>query len=345
MRKPDGTVKLCINRKKTHTDQYLQFSTHYPLHHKLGVQGRSQPHSLEWARVPVSSFFLKFWSIFLVFPQTLLIFFLILALRVGESTTREGPGYTTVGVIRTLLDRSDSIVTEVEDKEKEEQNISQALAACGYPEWTVNKVKKERSRLKQKPPAKKQSDGEKSKGLELCHMSRDFRSAWREFLKKHGFATALKPHRTLRSCLSILILRINLIHLKKHCKQFMKSLVRTVANRILVKPAVPLELDWRNSKKKYKNLNLCTTLGQHARLLWKSNTSLLSQITLQQLITPSTGRKLDREADKCTRRLKEAIWMRRRGQQISTRTRGATSYITFLINLSSTRPQRELPEV
>ena len=67
-------------------------------------------------------------------------------------------------MIRTLLDRSDSIVTEVEDKEKEEQNIRQAIAACGYPEWT-NNVKKDRSRPKQKPPAKKQSNGEKSKGL------------------------------------------------------------------------------------------------------------------------------------------------------------------------------------
>ena len=38
-------------------------------------------------------FFLKFQSIF---PQTLLIFFLILALRVGDSPTREGPGYATV---------------------------------------------------------------------------------------------------------------------------------------------------------------------------------------------------------------------------------------------------------
>ena len=37
-------------------------------------------------------FFLKFRSIF---PQTLLIFFLILALRVGESPTQEGPGYAT----------------------------------------------------------------------------------------------------------------------------------------------------------------------------------------------------------------------------------------------------------
>ena len=59
-------------------------------------QDRSQPHSPGWARVPLSSFSLKFWSIILIFPQTLLIFFLILALRVGDSPTREGPGDTTV---------------------------------------------------------------------------------------------------------------------------------------------------------------------------------------------------------------------------------------------------------
>ena len=40
-------------------------------------------------------FFPKFWSFFLIFPQTFLIFFLILALRVGDSPTREGPGYAT----------------------------------------------------------------------------------------------------------------------------------------------------------------------------------------------------------------------------------------------------------
>ena len=39
--------------------------------------------------------FLKFWSILLTFPQTFLIFFLILALQVGESPTQEGPGYAT----------------------------------------------------------------------------------------------------------------------------------------------------------------------------------------------------------------------------------------------------------
>ena len=37
----------------------------------------------------------NFDQVFLLFPQIFLIFFLTLALRVGESPTREGPGYTT----------------------------------------------------------------------------------------------------------------------------------------------------------------------------------------------------------------------------------------------------------
>ena len=47
-------------------------------------------------------FFLKFRSIFLVLPQTSLIFFLILTLRVGNSPTRKGPGYTTGGQVRLI---------------------------------------------------------------------------------------------------------------------------------------------------------------------------------------------------------------------------------------------------
>ena len=36
-RKEDGTLKFLIYGKKTHADQYLNFSSHPPLHQKLGV--------------------------------------------------------------------------------------------------------------------------------------------------------------------------------------------------------------------------------------------------------------------------------------------------------------------
>ena len=32
IRKPDGSIKLDIYRKPTHTNQYLQFSSYHPLH-------------------------------------------------------------------------------------------------------------------------------------------------------------------------------------------------------------------------------------------------------------------------------------------------------------------------
>jgi hypothetical protein len=79
VRKPDGSVKLLVYRKATHTDQYLNFKSHHPIHQKLGV-------------------------------------------------------------VRTLFDRMNTIVSEEEDRKKEEEKVKQALTCCGYPNWAFKQV-------------------------------------------------------------------------------------------------------------------------------------------------------------------------------------------------------------
>ena len=101
VRKPDGSVKLLVYRKATHTDQYLNFSSHHPIHHKLGV-------------------------------------------------------------VRTLLDRSNSVVTEAKDRELEEEKsnwLSNAVAILtglsikSNRKWIISRL---RSALRRKKNLRKQ---------------------------------------------------------------------------------------------------------------------------------------------------------------------------------------------
>ncbi|XP_072023105.1 uncharacterized protein [Amphiura filiformis] len=46
-----------------------------------------------------------------------------------------------MGVIRTLFDRMNSVVTETEDRTQEEKRVRAALKTCGYPDWAMDRVK------------------------------------------------------------------------------------------------------------------------------------------------------------------------------------------------------------
>ena len=86
MGSPVSPVKAKICRMKTHTDYYLNFSSHYPLHQKLGI-------------------------------------------------------------IKILVDRCNNIITELENRWKEEEHITRVLQECGYLKWTIRKEKKQENNI------------------------------------------------------------------------------------------------------------------------------------------------------------------------------------------------------
>ena len=138
VRKEDGSVKLLVYRKPTHTDQYLNFDSHHPLHQKLGV-------------------------------------------------------------IRTLYDRKDNIITEAADKEEEEKTIQEALRKCGYPPWTFKKVKHQMAtKQKKKTNTKKKDDTTKSNGFVVLPYVKGVTERVSRVMKNYNLSTAMKPHCTIR---------------------------------------------------------------------------------------------------------------------------------------------------
>ena len=130
VRKQDGSVKLLVCRKKTHTDQYLNFKSQHPLHHKLGV-------------------------------------------------------------IRTLIDRMENIVTEQADKQEEEQKIRSVLADCGYPKWPFDRVKQQRD--KTKPTKTKKTNATPSRGMVVIPyvegLAEKFKKSFLETQRDHCYAS------------------------------------------------------------------------------------------------------------------------------------------------------------
>ena len=141
-RREDGSIKLLVYRKATHTDQYLSFQSHHPLQHKLAV-------------------------------------------------------------IRTSLERSDSIVTEEEDRKQEEEHVRTALHTCGYPDWAIKKVKEQMNSKKaiRKDKSKKDKAQEKSRAVVTVPYVRSFTEKIQRIFTKHRVATVIKPQTTLRQVL------------------------------------------------------------------------------------------------------------------------------------------------
>ncbi|XP_072033338.1 uncharacterized protein [Amphiura filiformis] len=101
------------------------------------------------------------------------------------------------GVIQTLFDRAESVITKTQAVVEEKQHITQALTKCGYPEWAFNKINKPKS-------AKSNHNRDStvtSKGQVVLPYIKGISEALRRNLQKVGIRVTFKPTRTLRQFL------------------------------------------------------------------------------------------------------------------------------------------------
>ena len=61
------------------------------------------------------------------------------------------------GVVRTLMDKKDTLVSTQDDKDRDELHIKNALKSCGYPKWIFDKVKHDRCQKRKKNNRKETS--------------------------------------------------------------------------------------------------------------------------------------------------------------------------------------------
>ena len=98
-----------------------------------------------------------------------------------------------MGVIRTLMNRCEEIVTEGEDKEEERGTIMKALEDCGYLRWTVKNVKDDMKKKVQQKGTNKQENDVKSKGMVVLPYVSGLSEKLARIFKKRGIVTAMKP--------------------------------------------------------------------------------------------------------------------------------------------------------
>ena len=96
----------------------------------------------------------------------------------------------------------DKVVTEEEDRKVEEDKIRKALKQCGYPEWTVDKVKTDKVSKQGKPkPRKEKNKATTRRTLVTVPYIQGLTEKPQWIYQSHQISTAVRPLARLRKML------------------------------------------------------------------------------------------------------------------------------------------------
>ena len=90
-------------------------------------------------------------------------------------------------------------MTEEDDRKKEEEHVAKTLSKCGYPPWTIDRVKQDivEKSLKDEAKKVKNTRGNHKRMVVVPYVkgARHLLSeAFERIMKSHGIATANRPH-------------------------------------------------------------------------------------------------------------------------------------------------------
>ena len=232
-----------------------------------------------------------------------------------------------LGVVRTLYERADNIITDPKEAENEVVHVNKALQKCGYPKWTFRKVRRDLDTREERKAAKKKKDKTRSEAetpnvtVTIPYIRGVSESLQRVF-RRHGVSSTFKPHRTLRQ---------QLVHPKDKrpphdtagvvyeipCKDCDKVYVGETGRRFGVRE--------REHKKDVEQLEgVKYTRSQRKTSLAEQHQSALTDHAAQTNHTINwEGVKLPaKEPDWRTRGIKEAIAIKKRGPNAINRDGG-----------------------
>jgi len=256
----DG-LKFLVYRKPTHTDQYLNFSSHHPVEHKLSV-------------------------------------------------------------VRTLLERSQCMVSDAVDKKHEDAHIEDVLRVCGYPEWSFDKVKSQMEQKKQKKKQKKQEQSSSRPLVVIPYVEKTSEAVTR-IMRKHNVPCTMRPCKTLRNIL---------VHPKdkeetEQTSECVYKVPCASCEKIYVgetgrKLGVRLQEHRTEVESKTKR---AFTRSQRSSTSAEFNRSALTDHAVQEnhVINWADASVIDRESDRSVRWIKEAIHIRKEGQRAMNREEGS----------------------
>ena len=120
--------------------------------------------------------------------------------------TSAHPLHQKLGVIRSLLDRKDSVITSEVEKTKEDKHLETVLQANGYQKWTINMAKRQKSESEKRKDGKKNKSKDNNQNntrrkLVVLPYVQGLSERIAKIYKNHDITTCMKPNSTLRQAL------------------------------------------------------------------------------------------------------------------------------------------------